>query len=255
MQAPAAAAAAATPAAADRPPDRYIVRPAGVLADILGAADLGEDELLLRLRELGLIPYPSPLLGGLLELPEVLAAEVLTRLDPTDVVLFGQAGRACHDAVVAFGVPQEDATSEDSDDEGTQAGPLLLRVQNFVGSVVRLAWAKETGCLWNDVICFFAAKDGHLEVLKWALERRCPWHSQVCSVAALGGHLEVLQWAREHGCEWDGHTSAFAAGKGHLEVLRWTHEHGCPWDASTCSKAAQGGHLHILQYARAHGCP
>jgi hypothetical protein len=57
---------------------------------------LGEDELLLRLRELGLITYPSPLLGGLTEkLPEVLAAEVLAWLDPTDVVLFGQAGRAC----------------------------------------------------------------------------------------------------------------------------------------------------------------
>jgi hypothetical protein len=55
---------------------------------------LGEDELLLRLQELGLTTYPSPLLGGLTEkLPEVLAAEVLARLEPTDLVLFGQAGR------------------------------------------------------------------------------------------------------------------------------------------------------------------
>jgi hypothetical protein len=29
------------------------VRPAGVLADILGSAELGQDELLLRLRDLG----------------------------------------------------------------------------------------------------------------------------------------------------------------------------------------------------------
>ena len=40
--------------AAERPPDRYVVRPAGVLAELLGAAELVEDELLLRLRELGL---------------------------------------------------------------------------------------------------------------------------------------------------------------------------------------------------------
>jgi hypothetical protein len=53
VHAPAAITAAA--ATADRPPDRYVVRPAGVLAEILGAADFGEDELLLRLRELGLI--------------------------------------------------------------------------------------------------------------------------------------------------------------------------------------------------------
>jgi hypothetical protein len=142
MQAPAAA--------ADRPPDRYVVRPAGVLAELLGAADLGEDELLLRLRALGLINYPSPLLGGLTEdLPEVLAAEVLAQLDNTDLVVFGQAARACRGAVVAFSVPQEEARSDDSDDEGTEGGPLLLRVEDFVGSIERLAWAKATGCPWD----------------------------------------------------------------------------------------------------------
>jgi hypothetical protein len=100
MQTPVAAIAAA--AAAGRPADRYVVRPAGVLADLLGAAELGEDELLLRLRDPGLITYPSPLLGGLTEkLPEVLAAEVLSRLNDTDLILFGQAGRACRAAVVA----------------------------------------------------------------------------------------------------------------------------------------------------------
>jgi hypothetical protein len=46
-------AATAATAAADRPLDRYVVRPAGVLADLLGAAELGEDELLLRLGSLG----------------------------------------------------------------------------------------------------------------------------------------------------------------------------------------------------------
>jgi hypothetical protein len=153
MQTPVPTPAAATAAAAagDRPPDRYVVRPAGVLADLLGAADLGEDELLLRLRELGLITYPSPLLGGLIEkVPEVLVAEVLARLNPTDVVVFGQAGRACRAAVVAFGVPQEEEASYNSDDEG---GPLLLRVEDFVGSVERLAWAKARGCPWDALIC------------------------------------------------------------------------------------------------------
>jgi hypothetical protein len=161
---------ASTDTAVERPPDRYVVRPAGVLAEILGAADLGEDELIPRLRELGLIAYPSPLLGaGLLEkLPEVLAAEVIARLEPTDVVLFGQANRACRAAVVAFGVPQEEAAGDDSDDEGIEGGPLLLRVKDFVGSVERLAWAKARGCPWeNTRICEYAAEDGHLEVLKW----------------------------------------------------------------------------------------
>jgi hypothetical protein len=126
---PATPAAAAVAAAADRPPDRFFVRPTGVLAELLGAAELGEGELLLRLRELGLITYPSPLLGGLLEhLPEVLAAEMLAQLDPKDLVLFGQAGHVCRAAVVAFGVPQEEESSDDSDDQGIEGGPLLLRV-------------------------------------------------------------------------------------------------------------------------------
>jgi len=251
---PAAAAAAAT--AADHPPDRYVVRPAGVLAELLGAAELGEDELLLRLRELGLITYPSPLLGGLLEkLPEVLEAEVLSQLDPTDIVLFGQAGRACHAAVVAFDVPQEEETSDDSDDEGTGVGPLLLRVENFVGSVERLAWAKARGCPWDASICAYAAEDGDLEVLKWAWERRCPWDSRTCANAAFNGHWVLLQWAREHGCEWHDDTCMFAAFGGHLNVLRWAHEHGASWDVWTCSHAASQGHLHVLQWAREYGCP
>jgi hypothetical protein len=230
MHAPAPAAVAD---AADRPPVRYVVRPAGVLADLLGAVEVGEDELLLRLRELGLITYPSPLLGGLHEgLPEVLAAKVLPRLDPTDMVLFGQVGRACRAAVVALGAPREEVqTSDDSDDEGTEGGeggPLLLRVRDFVGSVERLAWAKERGC---------------------------PWDASVCEYAADGGHLDVLKWAWEHGCEWNQWTCAFAAREGYIEVLRWAHEHGCPWGAATCQLAAYGGHLHVLQWAREHGCP
>jgi len=75
--------------------------------------------LLLRLRELGLITYPAPLLGGLLEkLPEVLAAEVLARLVPTDMLLFGQAGRACRAAVVALSVQQ--AAGEESVEQGEE---------------------------------------------------------------------------------------------------------------------------------------
>jgi hypothetical protein len=166
---------AAPAAAADLPPDCYVVRPTGVLAELLGAAELGEDQLLPRLWELGLITYPSPLLGGLLEkVPEVLAAEVLARLNPTDLVLFGQAVRACRAAVVAFGVPQELEYSDGSDLEGTEGGPLLLRVEDFVGSVEMLAWARAMGCPWVESICARAAKGGHLKVLQWAWERRCP---------------------------------------------------------------------------------
>jgi hypothetical protein len=79
--------------------DRYVVRLAAALAALLGraeGAELSEDELLGWLRAKGLITYPSPLLVGLLEgLPEIIAAEVLPRLDPTDRAFVAQVGRGC----------------------------------------------------------------------------------------------------------------------------------------------------------------
>ena len=256
MQAPASAAAIA----AERPPDRYLVRPAGVLAEILGAEDFGEAELLLRLREAGLIAYPPPLLGeGLLEgPPEVLAAEVLARLDPTDLVVFGQVGRACRVAVVAFGVPQEEERQQEWNmmtGQGTEGGPLLPRVQDCVGSVERLAWAKPSGCPWVAWTFAIAELGGRLEVLQWARGQHCQWDAWTCSFAALHGHVDVLKWAREHGCEWNEQTCMHAAWKGHLELLRWAHGHGCPWDTYTSMHAAAAGHLHVLQWVREHGCP
>jgi len=93
--------------------------------------------LLGRLRESGLITYPSPLLEGLRggELPEVFAAKVLPRLDFTDLAMFGRVGKASRTAVVSSGLPRAGATME-----------VPLQLEQVVGSVERLAWARENGC-------------------------------------------------------------------------------------------------------------
>ena len=234
------------------------MRLSGALAALLGRAEeveLPEDELLGRLREWGLITYPSPLLGGLLEkLPEVLAAEVLPRLDPTDCVLFGRVGRACRAAVVSSGAPQEVEEAWLSHDEGTE-GRLLLRVKDFVGSVEDLAWAMNHGRQWvlDEMTCSYAAEAGRLEVLKWARAHDCPWNERVTTMAGAEGHLEVLKWAREQGCPWHENTRDLAAGGGHLEVLKWARAQDppCPWDEETTVRAALTGNLEILQWARA----
>ena len=108
---------------------------------------------------------------------------------------------------------------------------------------------------FKNVLCAYAAKNGHLEVLQWARARGCPWDERTCACAAWNGHLEVLQWARAHGCPWDEDTCAWAAENGHLEVLQWARAHGCPWDERTCEKAAENGHLEVLQWAQEQGCP
>ena len=270
----------------ERSSDRYVVRLSGALAALLGraeGAELSEEKLLSWLREGGLITYPSPLLVGLLEkLPEVLAAEVLPRLRQADLALCGRVGPALRAAVVSSGLPR-----------AGESGGELLKIEDFVGSVKLLAWAKANQCPWDPLTCANVAGGGCLEVLRWARAYDCPWDETLdfpehdcCAHAAEGGHLDVLKWLREHHCPWDYWTSHVAAESGHLEVLQWAWEEDCPWsnltcsgaayggqlevlkwlrepgagppcpwDAGTCSSAAAGGHLEILKWVRAHDCP
>jgi len=221
------------------------VRLSGALAALLGraeGAELPEDDLLGFLRAAGLITYPSPLLGGLLDkLPEVLAAEVLPRLGPADLAVFARVGPASLAAVVASVLPRA----------GGANGGLPLQLEEFCGSVERLAWAKANGCPWVARVCALAASGGHLQVLRRARELDCPWDESTCSAAAAFGHLKVLKWAREHGCPWvevdeddDQYTMnwcALAARCGHLEVLEWLREHACPWGELTCVERLRAG--------------
>ena len=224
----------------------------------------------------GLLTYPSPLRGGLLErLRDVLVVEVLPRLGPTDLALFARVGGASRAAAVASCLPRAGAAIGAVDWLGS---PLGLRVSQFVGSVARLAWAWENGCpreddeearRWGASVCASAAVGGHLEVLIWARDQGCLWEEDIeekqgldcCCLAAGNGHLEVLQWLRapggvaEHGCPWDSRTCEAAACDGHLEALMWARENGCDWDTWTCALAASNGHLEVLMWARQHGCP
>jgi hypothetical protein len=213
-------------------------------------AELDEDELLGRLREKELITYPSSLLSFLEEYPDLFKDEVLPRLDSTDIAVFAQVGPPLLAAVVASGLPCV----------GKSAGvPLVL--QEFCGSVGRLAWACLNWCPWESRTCRLVAGAGHLGVLQWAREQDspCQWDRRTCESAAEGGHLEVLKWAWEHGCPGGMMTCASAAKGGHLDVLRWAREQDppCPWDECTCRSAAENGHLEVLRWAREQdpACP
>jgi len=220
--------------------DRRVLHLWGALAALLGHAagtELSEAEILDGLREAGLLTYPSPLLGRLLQkVPEVLVTEVLARLDPTDLTLLALVGPQLMSVVVASGLPRAGVP-----------GGVPLKVDDFVGCIELLAWAKWNGCPWDERTCARVAEGGHLDVLKWARERNCPWDDLTCLYAAQGGHLEVLQWARQHGCEWDEWTCTHAAAQGHLEVLRWAREHGCEWDKE-CVRNCAAGYTEVLKW-------
>jgi len=97
-----------------------------------------EERVLGRLREAGLITYPSPLGGRLLgELPEVLAKEVLSRLDPVDRTMLVQVARPWQKSVLDCGLPR-----------APKIPRTRLKLAEFCTSVDRLAWAKANDCPW-----------------------------------------------------------------------------------------------------------
>jgi hypothetical protein len=56
------------------------------------------------------------------------------------------------------------------------------KVEDFVGSVERLEWAKANGCLWEEGTCSAVAEYGDLAVLQWARGQAspCPWDEGTC---------------------------------------------------------------------------
>ena len=63
------------------------------------------------------------------------------------------------------------------------------------GHLELVKWLRAKGCPWGKVTSLGAALAGQLEVLQWmrAQDPPCPWDSNVCYFAACQGHLEVLR--------------------------------------------------------------
>ena len=206
---------------------------------------------------------------------DVLNAHVLSRLDDGDLAVLATVNRKMRDVV--FESPVGDVR------DVAAVRRELARVRNFVGSVGRLAWAKDQEDVRGNRersrasrgVGTWRSRGGRRnedargtsglapmprEAATWRCCSGCertaaPWDEWTCAYAARGGHLEVLQWARANGAPWDEDTCTAAARSGHLEVLQWARANGCPWSEATCACAARGGHLEVLQWARANGAP
>ena len=175
-------------------------------------------------------PPPSPsLLGPVLgNLPaDLVQQEVLRRLGPRALASLAGTGRGCAAAVAATAL--------------MQWATLAKRTSVAYGLIQRF-------CV--QTACSIAACYGNQGVLEWLHNTGCPWDVVTAFAAARGGHLEVLKWAREHGCPWDEVTCARAAEGGHLAVLQWAREHHCPWNSIVCLSAAVTGQLEVLQWVR-----
>ena len=165
---------------------------------------------------------------------DVFDAHVLSRLDGGDLAMLALVSRSMRDVV--FDSPVGDVR------DVAAVRRELGRMPNFVGSVGRLAWAKEQrGCPWD-------ARDVHVHREGWerggrevgegtrmpvergdlppcrewrppedaavgARERRSVGARRLAPMPRYGGHLEVLQWARATGAPWDEETCALRRAK------------------------------------------
>lgn len=112
---------------------------------------------------------------ALAEVSAVLETHVLPRLNLTDLAMLSRASKACREAVVNSGLPRA-GMEEPADVAG--AGwrrRWRFKVDDFVGSVARLSWARDNGCPWDEATVERIVAGGcSLEVLKWAVEHECP---------------------------------------------------------------------------------
>ena len=110
--------------------------------------------------------------------PDVFAAHVLPRLDSGDLAVLTTVNRKMRDVVF------ESPVDHDVRDVAAVRRELA-RVPNFVGSISRLAWAKERGCPWEE-----------------STNGRGFWKTTFGCIA-VGGNVEVAEWARQNGCPWN----------------------------------------------------
>ena len=188
--------------------------------------------------------------------------------DPADLARLPAVSRVMRDAVAATRLRFEDLDEYDAVKLGCLSALLRLDRGGHLsrrellcfaaargGHLEELQALRADGCPWDADTCSVAVEGGHLDMLHRARANGCPWEEDTCTFAAYFGHLEVLQWARANGCPWYSNTCAYAAEDVHLEVLQWARANGCLWVQETCVWAAEGGHLEVLQWLRANGCP
>jgi hypothetical protein len=115
-----------------------------------------------------------PLLDLLERHPILFAQEVLARLAPADRASLAGVGLVWRDAVYLSSIfPDGLPRAETPRRRG--APVRVFKLMEFVGSVERLAWARDNGCPWTAKTFALAAEEGSLKVLQWAREHGCPW--------------------------------------------------------------------------------
>ena len=144
-------------------------------------------------------------------------------------------------------------TLENIDKTITQSKfPLVCEKASEGGYVHILEWIHDNITDYKlTVECvYWAAQNGHLNVLQWLRNHNQELSIKACDLAAENGHLEIVIWFVENDCHPDSNNFCEIAYNGHLHVLKWLYEKNYDIVEDVGSSAASGGHLHILKWLR-----
>jgi len=192
----------------------------------------------------------KPLWKFVSEIPDVFAAEVLTKLNEFEVKIFYDLCRASRAVVIRSKIKLNNERRYVYEIESMQELEIAWKYYPW-GE--RDRFGRE---LTKEYFCYQVAQTNNLDFLKWAREvKQCAWNRWTITQAAFHGNLEMVKYCVENDCPRHASTCSNAAMGGHLDVLKYLHEHDCPWDSNTCLYAYENNHIECLNYAIEHECP
>jgi len=105
----------------------------------------------------------------------------------------------------------------------------------FHGQLECLKYLYENGCPWDKSSLYCCVLNGHLDCVKFFLETEeegygkdinWGWGTNLCYYAAYNGHLNVLKYLRVKGYQWDEKALISSSLYGRLDILKYANDTG-----------------------------
>lgn len=194
--------------------------------------------------------------------PEVTRAHVLSKIDPTSLLLLRRCSRCVQQFV------DRNSSSLTSFSPESSSSVALSTTQNhkfkpseFASSINLIEYAIGCGCpIDRTRFATFAARFGNIDVIRYLVEEKdlCEWDWRTTQKACEFGHVELLKWLLEKGCPINDFASIAAAQNGRVNVLEFLEERDIVkpgrWSPRALARACRNLHLNAIDFLLQRGC-
>ena len=194
--------------------------------------------------------------------PEVTREHVLSKIDPTSLLLLRRCSRCVQQFV------DRNSSSLTSSSPESSSSVALSTTQNhkfkpseFASSINLIEYAIECGCpIDRTRFATFAARFGNIDVIRYLVEEKdlCEWDWRTTQKACEYGHVELLKWLLEKGCPVNDFASIAAAQNGRVNVLEFLEERDIVkigrWSPRALARACRNLHLNAIDFLLQRGC-